>query len=206
MNIKIINSFQTDENTYIVYDNNKTGFVIDPGNSDEEIIKTCEELGVVIDKIILTHCHYDHIEFLEQLREKSKAQLVCTKNCSENIGRLGINLSCFGLGKEIKAKEAQIILNDGDIIKIGDMEVKCIHTPGHTNCSACFMVENNLFSGDTLFLRSCGRWDLPTGDGEIIKNSIKEKLYTLDDDVVVYPGHGNKTTIGYEKKYNLVIR
>ena len=206
MNIKIINNYKTDENTYIVYDENGIGFVIDPGNSHEEIIKFCQNSGIIIDKIILTHCHYDHIEYLEQLRENTKADLICSKNCSKNIQNERINLSIYGLGKEIKAKEAQIILNDNDKIKIGDMEVLCIYTPGHTNCSACFIVENNVFSGDTLSLRNCGRWDLPTGDENTLINSIKEKLYTLNEEYIVYPGHGSKTTIGYEKKYNLYVR
>ncbi len=205
MNIKIINSYKTDENTYIVY-NNGIGFVIDPGNSDEEIINFCKSSEIKIDKIILTHCHYDHIEFLEQLREKTKAELICSKNCSENIKNPRINLSIFGLTQEIEAKEAEIILKDGEKIKIGDMEVMCIYTPGHSNCSACFVVEDNVFSGDTLFLRNCGRWDLPTGNENTLIKSIKEKLYTLDENYNVYPGHGNKTTIGYEKKYNLYVR
>ncbi len=205
MKIKIINSYKTDENTYIVYNNCK-GFVIDPGNSDEEIINLCKNFNIKIDKIILTHCHYDHIEFLEKLREKTGAELVCSKKCSDNIKNPRINLSIFGLSEEISAKEAEIIINDGETIKIGDMEIKCIYTPGHSNCSACFVVEDNVFSGDTLFLRNCGRWDLPTGDEETLIKSIKEKLYTLDENYNVYPGHGNKTTIGYEKKYNLYVR
>ena len=206
MNIKTINSYKTDENTYIVYDENGIGFVIDPGNSDEEIINVCNGLGIIIDKIILTHCHYDHIEYLEELRAKTKAQLICSKECSKNIKQPSVNLSYLGLGREIVAKDAEIILEDNQEIKIGNINVKCIYTPGHTNGCACFVAENNIFVGDTLFLRNCGRWDLPTGDENTLVQSIKNKLYKLNDDMVVFPGHGRETTIGYEKKYNFYVK
>ena len=79
-------------------------------------------------------------------------------------------------------------------------------TPGHTNCSTCFLFGDNLISGDTLFQRNVGRWDLPTGDGRILVNTIKNKIFNLDEDINVYPGHGSKTSIGYEKKFNLFIK
>lgn len=206
MNIKIINNLYTDENTYIVYDENGIGFVIDPGNSDAEIAEKCEQLGVMVDKIILTHCHYDHMEYVEELRKRTKAQLVCGKECADNIKNPKINLTMAGLGRNIICEDAEIVVSDGENIKIGEMDIKCIHTPGHTNCSYCFLVENTLFAGDTLFLRNCGRWDLPTGDMNSLLKSVKEKLYTLPDETVVYSGHGEKTSIGYEKKFNFIIK
>lgn len=205
MDIKIINNIYTDENTYIVYEG-KNAVVIDPGNSDEEIIKECEKLGVSIGYILITHCHYDHIEFMEQLREKTGSPLVCSEKCAENIKNIKINLSVSGLGKELVANEAQIIVKDNEALNVGDMYIKCIYTPGHTNGGVCYLIGNSLFSGDTLFLRTCGRWDLPTGDEKTLVSSIKEKLYNLEEEITVYPGHGSKTSIGYEKKFNLVVK
>ena len=205
MDIKILNNYYNDQNTYLIYQNG-IGAVIDVGYNESEIIKEAEKLGVEIKYILLTHCHYDHIEFMEELREKNGAKLVSSELTSDNIQNPDINLSLAGLGRKIYAKKSEITLADGEVINIGDMEVKCIHTPGHTNGGVCFLVEDNLFAGDTLFLRSCGRWDLPTGDEHILAESIKNKLYTLNEGITVYPGHGKSTTIGYEKKFNMIIK
>ena len=81
-----------------------------------------------------------------------------------------------------------------------------MYTPGHTNCGVCYLMGNHIFVGDTLFLRNCGRWDLPTGDEMTLRKSIKEKLYTLPDDITVHCGHGSDTAIGYEKKFNFYVK
>lgn len=205
MKIKIINNIYTDENTYIVYDENGKAIVIDPGNNNIDIEEECEKLGLIIDKIFITHCHYDHVEFLEQLRKNTKAQLVCGRICDRNLKNKNVNLTEMGLGYEINFKDAEIIVSDGQVVEVGNMKVKCIYTPGHTDGSFCYLIENTLFAGDTLFLRNCGRWDLPTGNMSVLFKSVKEKLYKLPDEVVVYSGHGEKSTIGYEKKYNMII-
>lgn len=205
MNIEIINNYMTDENTYIVYKNDGA-IVIDPGNSADEIIKKANELGVKIKYIFITHCHYDHIEYLEELRSKTGAELVSSKFGSINIGDPSINLSVSGLGYEISAKKSDIIMNDNEEKAFCGMNFKCIYTPGHTNCGACYLSENNLFTGDTLFLRSIGRSDLPTGNSDTLFNSIKEKLYTLDENIKCFCGHGKPTEIGYEKKFNFYVK
>lgn len=207
MKIKKLVNYTTDENTYIVYDENtKNGFVIDPGYNTEGILKSAGDDDIKINYVFITHCHYDHIEFLEDLREKTGAKLVSGDNASVNIGNPAINHSSSGLGYDICAKKSDIILSDGENIKIDSMNIKCVYTPGHTNCSVCYIAENHVFSGDTLFLRSIGRSDLPTGSYTDLEKSIKEKLYVLDDDTVVHSGHGNDTSIGYEKKFNLFIK
>ena len=207
MKFKRIENYKTSENSYIVYDEvSKNGFVIDPGCKTEDILKAAAEDEINIKYVFLTHCHYDHIEYMEDLREKTSALLVCSKNCADNIKNPMINLSQMGLGYKIIAKDAEIVLDDNEDFKIDGINVKCIYTPGHTNCSACFMVENELFCGDTLFLRNCGRWDLPTGDEMTLVKSVKEKIYTLDENINLHPGHGEKTTIGYEKKFNFFIK
>ena len=208
MKIKTLNNFYSDENTYIVYDENtKNGVVIDPGYRDSGILKSASDDGINIKYILITHCHYDHIEYLEQLREKTGAKLVSSENCSNNIGNPDINHSVSGLGITICVKKSEIILSDGEELNIDGMNIKCIYTPGHTNGGVCYLFNNEkLFSGDTLFLRSIGRSDLPTGNGENLVDSIKNKLYTLDENIMVFPGHGGQTTIGYEKKFNMFVK
>ncbi len=205
METEILNNYFTDENTYIVH-NNGEAVVIDPGISDEKIISAAQSLGVEIKYIFITHCHYDHIEFLEQLREKTGALLVSGDKGALNVGDPNVNLSLSGLGHEIFAKKSDIVMADNEVKSFCGIDFKCIYTPGHTSCGVCYLAENNLFAGDTLFLRSVGRTDLPTGNVNELTSSIKNKLYTLDDSVRVYSGHGNPTTIGYEKKYNFFVK
>ena len=179
MKIKTVNNYYTDENTYIVYDENtKNGLVIDPGYKCDGILKAAQDDGVNIKYVLITHCHYDHISDMEQLREKTGARLVSGDKASINITDPDINLSYSGLGYELSAKKSDIVLKDNE----------------------------KLFTGDTLFLRSVGRSDLPTGDGDTLVKSIKTRIYTLDDDTDVFPGHGGQSSVGYEKKYNMYIK
>ncbi|MBQ7794196.1 MAG: MBL fold metallo-hydrolase, partial [Clostridia bacterium] len=121
-----------------------------------------------------------------------------------NMQKASRNLSAY-MGEGFEIAEANIILKDGDKLTIDGIELTAIATPGHTDGGMCYLAEGNLFSGDTLFKRSVGRWDFPTGDGQALIKSIKEKLYTLPDNTVVYSGHGEKTEIGYEKKFNMYV-
>lgn len=205
INIKRVVNYSNDQNCYIVYDQNKRGFVVDPGNKCEVILSAIEDEGAEIEYILLTHCHYDHIEGLEKLRETLCAKVVSSFECNKNIQNPSINLSTL-FSDTLKASQSDIIVNDGYKFMCGKMEIKVITTPGHTNGSVCYLVGEDLFSGDTLFLRNIGRWDFPTGNGEEIEKSIKNKLYTLDDDIIVHPGHGNDTKIYYEKRYNTYVK
>ena len=208
MKIKVINNYYTDENAYLVYDEDTlSGIVIDPGSDADKILGACNEENVIIKYIFLTHCHYDHILGLPKLREKTGAKLVSSKYTSVNIGDPDINHSVSGLGYAISERSSDIVLSDNEEFTLDSLKIKCILTPGHTNGGACYLVNGSvLFSGDTLFLRSIGRSDLPTGNGEELVSSIKNKLYTLDENIKVYPGHGKETEIGYEKKYNMFVR
>ncbi len=198
---------ETNENTYLVYDENTlNGVIIDPGCKIEKILELISENNINVKYILVTHCHYDHIASLKELREITHAKIVTGDNGNDNIGDIEKNLSPYGLGYEINDVSSDIILNDGEELSLDSLSFRCIYTPGHTNCCVCYLCDGELFSGDTLFLRSVGRWDLPTGDFDTLKKSITEKLYTLPDDIGVHPGHGAATTIGYEKKYNFSIK
>ena len=197
---------ETSENTYLVYDENTlNGVIIDPGCDFDKIKKLIDDNNVKIKYIFITHCHYDHIKSIVELKDKTGALIVSGDKGSENLGNPDINLTKYGLGYEIKNIKSDIVLNDGEIFKLDSMEFKCIYTPGHTSCGVCYLIDNELFCGDTLFLRNCGRCDLPTGDFKTLENSIRNKLYVLPDETVIHSGHGNDSTIGYEKKFNFYV-
>lgn len=204
MHIKILENYRTSENTYLVYENGN-GFVVDPSYKADGILKAAADEGVTITHILLTHSHYDHVETLEELIEKTNAKLVCGNNCSINVCDPQVSLTrIHGLDK-ITAK-TDIIVSDNEQIHMPTMTVTCVYTPGHTNCSVCYVCDDHIFSGDTLFWQNVGRADLPTGDFDALKKSISEKLYILPDDFVVHPGHGQNTSIGYEKKFNMYVK
>ncbi|MCI8521475.1 MAG: MBL fold metallo-hydrolase, partial [Clostridia bacterium] len=134
MKIKTLNNYINDENTYIVYDENtKNGLVIDPGYNCDGILKAASDDELNIKYILITHCHYDHISDLEELRERTKAPLVSSKWGSVNIGNPDINHSVLGLGYALSAKKSEIILNDNEELTLDSIKIKCIYTPGHTN-------------------------------------------------------------------------
>ena len=194
MEIKTIVSYEMDQNCYLITEKGY-GILIDPGFDTFKILKETED--IIINYILLTHCHFDHLYSLNEIRGEKK--VVGTKNCSFNMIRPEISLA----SPEVLPKAScDINMEDGSEMNFDGIKVKCIKTPGHTNGSCCYLIENSLFSGDTLFFGSIGRCDLPTGNFSEIEKSIKNKIYSLDDETVVYPGHGPKTTVGYEKKHN----
>ncbi len=194
MKIKTIVSYEMDQNCYLITENG-VGILIDPGLDTFKIIKETED--ITINYILLTHCHFDHLYSLNEIRGEKR--VIGTKNCSFNMIRPEISLA----GSDALPKAScDIEMEDGEEMDFDGIKVKCIHTPGHTNGSCCYLIENNLFSGDTLFMQSIGRCDLPTGNFKEIEKSIRNKIYSLDDETTVYPGHGPKTTVLYEKKNN----
>lgn len=203
MEIKVLTDIYMDENAYFIIDNNNA-IVIDPGSYAEDVINFAKDINIKY--IFLTHCHYDHIKGVRKLREITGAEICVTSECAENIKNPDINLSGAWLDEKIVIENPENILSENTDFIFEDIQIKTIKTPGHTNCSTCFIIGNDLFSGDTLFLQTTGRWDLPTGDEDTLRKSIKEKLYTLNDNINVYPGHGKKTSIGYEKKFNFLVR
>ena len=206
MKVIILENYYSSENCYLVYDENSMdGVVIDPGYDAHGIKERADKEGINIKYIMVTHCHYDHIQYIEEIRALTGAPLAAGELASVNIGDPDINMTYLGLGKRISAKPAEKILADNEEFYAGELKIKCIYTPGHTNCGTCFIIGDSVFSGDTLFLRNCGRWDLPTGNQEQLEKSIRTRLYTLDDNMTVYPGHGNSTSIGYEKKFNFFV-
>ena len=154
--------------------------------------------------ILITHCHFDHIDGAEYLRDETGVKIGI--GALDNAALSDDNLSCAVLfNRSITPFSADILYNDGDVVRVGDIELKVISTPGHTVGGVCYLGDKVIFTGDTLFNQSVGRTDFPGGDFATLENSIK-KIYTLPDDTVVFAGHGESSTIGFEKKNNPFVR
>lgn len=188
MEIKKIVSESMGQNCYLIKNGGK-GILIDPGEDTAKIMSESESVDVSC--ILLTHCHYDHVWSLNDLGKR----VMCSEKCAENMTKPEITLCPAEI---LPRKKGEIIREES--FKVDEIEITPIYTPGHTDGSMCFLIDGNLFSGDTLFCGSVGRWDLPTGDFASLSRSIK-KLYTLPPKTAVYPGHGSSTTIEDEMKY-----
>lgn len=187
-------------NCYILGDDGE-GVVIDPGVDAGEILRTAEKNSLKIKFIILTHGHIDHICHMDKLRDLTGAEVAVHKADSDTFSNPVLNGSVL-TGQDISFRDADIFLKEGDVLEVGSLKLNIIHTPGHTPGGICIKVGNNVFTGDTLFRMSIGRTDLGRGNYEEIIDSIKNKLMILDDNVKVYPGHNESTTIGFERRNN----
>jgi hydroxyacylglutathione hydrolase len=191
-------------NCYIAGDETtKQGIIIDPGDEPGTIMAAVSRLGLKIETIVLTHGHPDHTAALADVKKETGAKIAIHADDADILkDRM---LSAF-LGMPHKAMPLpDRLLEDGDIISTGRLNFTVIHTPGHTPGGICLYGEGVLFSGDTLFQEGIGRADLG-GDYDELINSIRRKLMTLDDKIVVYPGHGPQTTIGYERRRNPFLK
>lgn len=194
-------------NSYIVYDENKKeGIVIDPGDFPLLLISKIKELGITLKYIVFTHVHFDHILGYPRLKEEfPDSELIVSHIEKDSLWDKEKSLLYYVNVDFPKITEFSEVKN-GDFVDFGDVSLKVIETPGHTEGSICLFGENTLFSGDTLFYSSLGRWDFPGGNFYKEYHSITEVLFKLPDDTVVYPGHGDKTTVGYEKINNEVLK
>ncbi|HZK33251.1 MAG TPA: MBL fold metallo-hydrolase [Tissierellaceae bacterium] len=192
-------------NCYIVYDNTKEGIVVDPGGDADEILEIIKEKEINIKYIVLTHGHGDHIGGLVELKNTLKVPIMIHGEDRTMLADGSKNLSpTMAMGRvEV---EPDILLKDGDIIKMGNQEILVIHTPGHTKGGIALKVQDNIITGDTLFTGSIGRTDLLGGDYSQLIESIKEKLFIYPDETKVYPGHGPSSTIGREKVANPFLK
>ncbi len=192
-------------NCYVLYDEEtREGFVFDAPAHGDKIYEFTKQLGVKIKAVILTHSHFDHILGLDELLKLCGAPFYIHQAEAELINNKEFNLTAY-FRTELPEFKADRALTDGDILTLGREEIRVIHTPGHTAGGLCFLHKDILISGDTLFDGSIGKVDHMTGDMELEIMSIKEKLMVLPDSVKVYPGHGNSTAIGRERKGNMFL-
>ena len=195
------------ENTYIVFNENKNAFIIDPGDFSEVENNILNQFIVdnelKVQNILLTHAHIDHVLGLQKAFDKYKVPILMHEMEKEILDRNPMDANRFGFF--FKPFEGEIsYLNENEIISLDEDDFKILHVPGHSPGHIAFYSEAQKFiiSGDVLFEGSIGRTDLYKGDAQELLKSIREKLFVLEDETKVYNGHGNPTTVGFEKNYN----
>ena len=195
------------ENTYLIFDDSKEAVIIDPGNyeayENESISKFIDENKLQLKKIILTHCHIDHCLGNKYLNEKYGAELLIPfdeRDLYKNVENIA---TLFGFANYSHLDENEY-LKEKDKIEFGNIKLDVLFLPGHSPGHLAFYFKNDnvCFSGDVLFYNSIGRTDLPGGDHDTLINSIKNKLFLLNPNTIIYPGHGQKTTLKNEMKDN----
>lgn len=187
-------------NCYLVYDDGKTGAVIDPGGEAPRIVGEIRKNGLRIEHVLLTHVHFDHILAAEEVLKATGADFLVPRGDEAALTDPSLNLTAFTGGAR-RFPEAGRLLDDGDEVAAGSLRFRVLHTPGHTRGSSCFLGGGTLFSGDTLFAGSVGRTDYPGGDSDAILRSAR-RLGRLTGDYAVLPGHGPGTTLGAERRRN----
>jgi glyoxylase-like metal-dependent hydrolase (beta-lactamase superfamily II) len=201
----IFNPFQL--NAYVVYDENGDCLLFDTAVSTDAEMQQLETFisgnNLTPKLLVNTHSHIDHIIGNRKVAERYHLKLAAHPGGQGFIDRAADSAARFGLPFD-GMKEIDILLNEGSTLTLGKHVLKVFYTPGHADGSLCFYAEPEGFviTGDVLFHQSIGRTDLPTGDYDLLQKSIWEKLFTLPDETVVYPGHGPDTSIGVEKKTN----
>ncbi len=205
--VKVFTFSPIQENTYVLYNEHKKAIIIDPGcyfpAEQEQLLQFIESTGLEVVQLLNTHCHLDHVFGNKWVYETFKTPLCIHPDEEPMLKMAPLSGEKWGLPFENYNGPIQY-LQPGDTILLGNDALKVILAPGHSPASICFYCEfeSFLIGGDVLFRESIGRTDLPGGNHEQLLTSIREQLFTLPNDVKVYPGHGLTTTIGHEKRHN----
>ncbi len=185
----------------------REAIVVDPGDDISDIAEILKRHSLAVKMIVITHAHIDHIGGAQKLRVLTGAPVYMHEADKMLSDRLDIQAGWLGI-ETPEDPGIDVAAHEGDVLRAGAIEAQVLHTPGHTQGSISLYLprENKVIAGDTLFQSSVGRTDLPGGDADKIKTSIREKLYTLSDSTIVVPGHGGLTSIGVEKRSNPFVR
>ncbi len=193
-------------NCYIVGDEKaRQAIVIDPGGNPRDIINAIQRHQVKVTAIVNTHAHFDHVIALTEVRAATGAPFMLHADEAKILAAAQSSSAMFGLAIRQPAPPEQW-LTEGDTVSVGALTLTVLHTPGHTPGGICLSFDKGVIVGDTLFQGSIGRTDFPGGDYATLMRSIRDKLLTLDDETLVYPGHGPATTIGEERQINPFLR
>ena len=194
-------------NNYLVVDEvSKEAILIDCSDYVEEIIDYVKKNNLKVKYIRLTHGHFDHVLVINRMNEVLGAKVYVHEGDKEQVVNTRAVMTMFGLPTEgVENPKITATLSDAGELTLGNQVIKVIETPGHTPGGVCYLIGDCLFSGDTLFHGTIGRTDLPGGSFQQIKHSVKDVLFALDENIKVYPGHGEPTSIGYEKKFNDIV-
>ncbi len=204
MNVHTVTVGLIATNCYIAY-SGKHGVVIDPGFEADRILNEATMLGVKIEYIMITHGHFDHIMAVNELKKLTGALVAAGKGERERMQSADKSAAtAMHMARRFTPVTADIEVSDGDKIQVADMTFEFIATPGHTDGGMCIICEDAIFSGDTLFRDVCGRCDLDGGNFEEMMESLK-RLYMLEGDYRVFPGHGDETTLERERKSNMYM-
>lgn len=205
MIIKTFEAGPFDANNYLLYDKeSKEGILIDCSEFKQEIINEIHMSGINLKYILITHGHFDHVLGIDDMKEEFKAEVVVPAEDLILIENIREHSRFFG-HEIVDIPEHDKTYDEVKELSFGKHKIEVIHTPGHTEGGVCLLIENMLFSGDTLFRDSFGRTDLYGGNTKKLLNSIVNILFKLPDNTVVYPGHGPSSTIGYEKAHNDIM-
>jgi hydroxyacylglutathione hydrolase len=213
MLIKTIPVGQLQTNCYLIAAaEGAPGAVIDPGDDADIVISAAREHQVRIETIFLTHAHWDHLGAVGRLVRETGAKVALHRDEAELLTDPQRNLSALMFGSELdertladrwKLQTSPLVLLAGEqLVKVGELSLKVLHTPGHTQGGMSLLVKDKVFCGDLVFYESVGRTDLPGGDEAALHESIHSKIMTLPDEVTIYPGHGPQTTVGWEREHN----
>lgn len=199
------NPFQ--ENTYLLFDDTKTAVIVDPGMYDrreqQELVDFIESNDLHVSKLLNTHAHIDHVFGNKFILDQFKLKPFLHEKEIQILGLAEKSATVYGLDYN-HSDEVEGFLNEGDEIEVGKTKLRCLFVPGHSPGHLVFINEESNFmvGGDVLFRGSIGRTDLPGGNHDTLLQMIQEKVFELPDDMIVYPGHGDPTTVGYEKENN----
>jgi glyoxylase-like metal-dependent hydrolase (beta-lactamase superfamily II) len=195
----VVGRLQT--NCYILQ-SDSAGIIVDPGDEADRIIRFIRDIKVKPSQIIATHTHFDHVLGVDEIRAKLKIPFMIHRDDLSMLESMQSRVRQI-MGFEVPPPpKVDSYLKDGDVLKVGEETIRVLHTPGHSPGSISLSGGGYVLTGDALFNQSIGRTDLPGGDLQILIHSIRERLFKLDDETVVYPGHGPETTVGDEKIAN----
>ena len=206
MKLKVLEVGPFASNCYIVGSESGEGVVIDPGADAGRILKAIGELKLDIKLIVATHGHVDHIGAVKEIKKATGAPFAIHRDDVETLSQGGGLLSFFFAISTSSPPEPEILLQEGDNVEVSGLSFGVLYTPGHSPGGICLLGHEVVFSGDTLFCQSIGRFDFPGASGSQLLDSIHTKLMVLPDSTVVYPGHGPQTTIGDERRWNPFLK